>query len=470
MTLTATYDPQLSRVRLVAADLDPRTETVRFERSANGITWSTVRGGEAVPVVGGTARLDDYEFAPNTANTYRATAYSPLTVDTFTRTVADGWGSADTGQAWDTAITGTPADFAVDGAHGTITITDAQTAYWAALDLAVADFDATVEVDFNTTASGAAYAAILAARWLNPDNFYFAWVLAGTDNSITVSIGMHDDAPGVLFENVVTSYSNSGLPRFALRFAGEGSTLRAKLWPASDPEPAGWDIELTDTTHTQPGRIALAAERDFGSTNTGLLATFDNLTVTHAAQPIGQDTTQITPELATVWIKNLARPFLNRAVTVTDWGDIERPARGGVFEVVGRTYPVAVTDVRGSRRFELEVMAPTPADADDLELCLSPGDPVLVHVPDTPDCLVPRTLYAVIGTVTISRRSRRGLRRYFTLPLTEVAAPSPAIVGATITYQGILNAFATYADLLAGNATYEDVAERIGDPAEVIVP
>jgi hypothetical protein len=35
---------------------------INFERSANGIRWTTVRGGTDVPVVGGVASLDDYEF------------------------------------------------------------------------------------------------------------------------------------------------------------------------------------------------------------------------------------------------------------------------------------------------------------------------------------------------------------------------------------------------------------------------
>lgn len=36
--------------------------TVTVERSTDGIRWTTVRGGADLPVVGGVASLDDYEF------------------------------------------------------------------------------------------------------------------------------------------------------------------------------------------------------------------------------------------------------------------------------------------------------------------------------------------------------------------------------------------------------------------------
>lgn len=37
---------------------------------------------------------------------------------------------------------------------------------------------------------------------------------------------------------------------FYRRFRAEGETLKAKAWPASEPEPDGWDAEVTDSTHT----------------------------------------------------------------------------------------------------------------------------------------------------------------------------------------------------------------------------
>lgn len=177
-------------------------------------------------------------------------------------------------------------------------------------------------------------------------------------------------------------------------------------------------------------------------------------------------TNTTTPVLGTVWIKNIIRPFLNRAVTVTDWSDIERRSRNGVFDVIGRTMPVAVTDVRSSRRFDLVLTTATPDEADELDLCLGSGDPILLHVPA--DCPIPG-VYAVVGDVTISRRVRRSPRRYLNLPLVECAAPAPEIVGATNTWSAVIASYATWADLIAANATWQDVLDGVADPGDVVV-
>ena len=176
---------------------------------------------------------------------------------------------------------------------------------------------------------------------------------------------------------------------------------------------------------------------------------------------------QITPALDGVWLKSLARPFLNRKVTVKDYSGVERPARVGVFEVVGRSMPVAISDVRGSRRWTMEVLTHTPAEARDLDLVMASGDPIFVHVPA--DCDVPGG-YVSIDTVTVSRRARRTPRRVFELPCVEVAAPGPDIVGATVTVQTVLATYATCADVLAAHPTCQDLLELIGDPTDVIVP
>lgn len=180
------------------------------------------------------------------------------------------------------------------------------------------------------------------------------------------------------------------------------------------------------------------------------------------------ETQTITPALSTAWLKSIARPWLNRAVTVTGFSDVERPARAGVFDVVGRTMPVAVSDVRGSRRYTLEVKTETPTQRRDLDLLTASGDPIFVHVPDT--CDFPG-MYAVIGDVGMRRGGRvHSDRRYFELPLTEVAAPGPDVVGATITCQGVLNAYATCSAVLAAHATCASLLELIGSPTDVIVP
>lgn len=179
-------------------------------------------------------------------------------------------------------------------------------------------------------------------------------------------------------------------------------------------------------------------------------------------------TATVTPGLDRVWLKSIARPFLNRAVTVYDFSEIALPARGGTFQVIGRRAEVAVTEVRGSRRFDLQLRAATLEEAEAIEFALSFGDVMLVHVPE--GCPVPRSMYAFVGDVSIGRGPKHNTGvRYLTLPLTEVAAPAPELVGYTATYAGLSSAFVTYADLAAALPTYLDVAEYVASPADEVV-
>lgn len=178
-------------------------------------------------------------------------------------------------------------------------------------------------------------------------------------------------------------------------------------------------------------------------------------------------TASITPAQSGVWLKSITRPFLNRAVSVVDHSDIVRPARNGVFEVIGRSYPIAVTDVRGSRRWTMTVKADTVSDADALELVFASGDPMYVQTDGTYD--IPGG-YVVVGDITRRRFGRVSERRWFDLPLTEVAAPGADVVGATSTWETLVAEFGSWNAVLAAFGTWSDVVEYVSDPSVVIVP
>ncbi len=129
--------------------------------------------------------------------------------------------------------------------------------------------------------------------------------------------------------------------------------------------------------------------------------------------------------------------------------------------------PIAVSNVRGSRRWTMYLRTLTAADATNTDLLLASGDVLLVQAP--PSCTV-ETGYVAVGDVERSLHPLRPLRKTFTLPMTEVATPGPDVVGSTSTWQTVLNTYATWADLLATVATWADLLELVGDPSEVIVP
>lgn len=87
MTLAATYDPLLSRIRLAGTFLSPAV-TVVIDRTVDGVTYTTVRGGNGLAVVSQNASVDDYEFPPGLPITYRLRGYDVADALLFTDTAA----------------------------------------------------------------------------------------------------------------------------------------------------------------------------------------------------------------------------------------------------------------------------------------------------------------------------------------------------------------------------------------------
>lgn len=183
---------------------------------------------------------------------------------------------------------------------------------------------------------------------------------------------------------------------------------------------------------------------------------------------INEQTSSITPTLDSVWLKSIARPFLNQRVTEIQRSEREvtRRARAGIFTVVGRTLPIAVSTVRGSREWTMYVRTYTDNDATNLDFALASGDVLLVQAPASCDT---ETGYVSVGDVTRTNHPLRPLKKTFTLPMTEVAPPGPDVVGSSSTWQTVLNTYATWADVLTANLTWADVLTLIGSGSEVIV-
>ncbi len=468
-TITATYDSALSRVRLAIRLLDPYATHVRIERSVNGVVWKPVRGGFDVPI-GLIAGL----------------------TDTMTTASVDSWAPADTGQTY-TLVGGAAADYDKAAGVGTIALPDL-TARHAIASGSFGDVDFSHTVTVPATATGGSYSLHTLARYTDASNWYTLQAVAATDGTVDLFIGR-------MVAGVFTSLASAADPAIyspgnvlGLRFRLVGSRLQGKVWNATTgTEPGAWTVSAVDLSFTS-GSVGVRPARDAGNTNVGLIPAYDNL----VAQTVGVDlddyefaadvlstyrvtamddglvptdieTVTITPTLDQIWLKSPARPFLNRRVTVVNPSDIGRPNRGQDFDVTSRSYPVAVTELRGSRRFPIMLYVDNAADAQTLEFILAGGDVLFIHTPA--DCDVPGG-YVLVGDTLQRRPAGRahGEPRVFVLPCTEVAAPGPDVYAASSTWDSILAAFATWDAVLTAFATWDDVLAFVGSPAEVIVP
>ncbi|PZG14417.1 hypothetical protein C1I95_21735 [Micromonospora craterilacus] len=458
MALTVAYDGQLSRVRLDSTGLFADAP-VRVERSTNGVRWTPVRGGAELVPGGGVLRLDDYEFAPDVPNHFRV--LGPPAHDGFGRTASGTWDTADSGQAWQ--FTGT--EWSVSAGAGRITHASQNTTLINTLPGSYVDTHLRVHTWLGVVPAGASWEAELVARYIDGSNTYRAGVIYNPSG--TVSMWIRRIVAGATTNLVgpqVIATGVTGSEVWIIDFAVAGRSLRAKAWQRDTPEP-GWMQVATDSSLPAAGRVGVRSRRN--AATTGSLTSWDRFVALAPLTPLSGQAGVITPTLGQVWLKSISRPFLNRAVVVKDYSDVERPERAGVFEIVGRSVPVVVHDVRGSRRWTLEILTETPDEAADFDLIMSSGDTMLIHTPAS--CDVPSG-YVTIGTVSAARPARRSRRRVFSLPCVEVAAPGPDVVGATLTCQTLLNTYPTCSDVLAAHPTCADLLDLIGDPVDVVVP
>ncbi|QWF81131.1 hypothetical protein [Amycolatopsis sp. CA-230715] len=464
--ITATYADDLARVRLALTGAPADADYATVERSTDGINWATVRGGATVPLSAGNGNLDDYEFAAGVPNQYRV-SYVDTALPSF---VGNGTPSTADNAPVSPAL---PASTLLDG------------------DLLLL---------LATIRNPAAGTAVAPTGWTTVTTYgnLFVFACRYTPGLTAPTVTFTGGSAGDITTGQIAAFRNTGSV-----LSGVGQASGAGAGIGYPPFYCGPDARLavilawkqaTVTGDTPPivtGRVLAVSSAlgggasAFGYTqnvagntsyNTGTIALSSDATaisrslvLTYGQLPyLTRESTSITPAPSTVWLKNPSRPAVNTPVTVTDWSDITRPARTAVHEVVGRTMPVAVTDVQGSRRFTLTITTGDLAAAGDMDSRLATGD-VLFLQPPGPDCPVPGPLYAVVGDISMSRHSKRARRRFFDLPLTEVAAPGPTVLGDTLLWADVPKNYATWADVQAAVSTWANLQQKLV-PGEVIVP
>lgn len=174
--------------------------------------------------------------------------------DTFERTLATSWGSADVGGRWTHAPNATTV-FSTSGGSGRSTsgATYARTSLLPAVsvrDVAVSSSFSLSEVP---SASAGMTVALLLRRAADSTR-YQGRVRLLPDGSVrlavTKQVGSAQDA-AIGAEVVVPRAAPAAAGRtWMLRVEAEGAaptTLRARVWPAGTPEPTTWDVVRTDS-------------------------------------------------------------------------------------------------------------------------------------------------------------------------------------------------------------------------------
>lgn len=481
MTITLTYFDDLSRVEIGLSGYEDGT--VRVEQSTNQLFWRTVRGGVELPIVSGVATLNDYDgWTPDLQNFYRTIALDPAA-----GLVLPG-GSGNYASTPDTAVLDITGDIDVR-------------AY-----VAPTDYSTSVQTIVGKRNDGAGESSWV--LYINASgNLNFAWwnaseVLTNIDGpNIVANTGVAD---GEWIAVRATLDVNNG--------AG-GKTIRLFWAPTLDGPwtQLGSDFTTAGTTaiFSSSANLEVGA-RDNGTLNIfvgtiGAVEVYNGIDGTVVANPdfAAQDngdtsfvdaagrtwtvngtaeirgtvleTNSITPDLeGEIWLKVVKYPFLNRPVSCIISGDVSRNSRTGIFDIVGRSVPVAVSDYKSSMQFTVAITTRTLEDARDLDLAFALGETMLLHVPqeDVDGCGPVKAVpggFIEIGDVT-QRRAVPGSRIYqFTLPCVIVAKPGPDVIPTTLIWNTVFNLYGGWEATIAANPTWEPLLATVGSPEDTVV-
>jgi hypothetical protein len=466
--LTLTYHDSLSYVTAAATSLPATADVALFERSIDQITWTQVRGGATVAVVGAAASINDYEFEPNIINYYRVSA-----IDTGVPTFVNAGTVAKANNA--SVSPAVPASYAEgdllvtwatvrNSGTGAIVVPTNWTAMyqvdnWALLGKRAGALGSESAPTIAVT-GGAAGADVIAqmAAWRNLELLPAAKANQKNPSAANITYpglyAVQDDWACVLY----LGWRQSSWTSVATL---AGATAEIGDNPSALGTGAGmvWDYQLT-TTPTATASGAFVVTGGSSAISYGIAVAL------RPADYITQTVASVTPYMNAVWLKYVTSPYLNRSVTLVDWADNQRSSRMGLFTLHGARDSVAFQDISSPRTVTMSLWTDTVAERQAIELILDVGGIVLVHVP--PVCAFDGGYFSV-GSYSYERPSHRSLRTLMKIPLTEVAVPDIDIAGTVSTWATLVTNYTSWTTEQSANATWSAVLALTGTPADVLV-
>ncbi len=410
--------------------------------------------------------------------------------DTFTRTVVNGWGSADTGQTYQLVGGTVPGDYDVTAGRGTFTITTNGVPR-EAIVTTVNEANGFLYGFYQhpVVPTGAGHEMDVRVRRVDGSNFLDMRIFINTTNTIQAVVrqvvaGVESN---VVFSSTLTNASGGNIlatDPLKYRIDFWGSILRAKVWKATDPEPATY-AATTAVTFLDAGTISYIGLTSGGSTNAlPITLLWDNHLLTDpcaTATPIEVCSSDVTvPSSGDFRFGDPVRPCND--VTLLLVGGIDPdcvPTQGiffgsmdpaetyaansGAMMPVNDAYPIAVSRTRRAVVSALTVVSRTFADRDAVLNLMAPGSPQLLRGPaqyGIPD----RYLLAADVAVERHMSDHRIQPRSISIPHAAVrrpSGPSQGVCGARVrdlcdiytSWDAMKAAGLTWADLLRGKAS-----------------
>lgn len=191
------------------------------------------------------------------------------TTDSYTRTVANGWGSSESPVlAYDTAGTGGAAsDFSCNGTQAVISSGSKNVTRRIILPVGLAKFDVKFDVKTSVAAAGGTQYILFRFRYQDSSNFYQVRLDIGVGSyGITVTKFVAGVESTVIAGVSLGSYSASDT--FRVRTQANGTSIRIKAWKAAALEPNDWTGTATDSSFSAAGPFHFGVVLDNSNSNT----------------------------------------------------------------------------------------------------------------------------------------------------------------------------------------------------------
>jgi hypothetical protein len=164
---------------------------------------------------------------------------------------------------------GVATDYTVSGTYGAQVLSTLDTTRRTAIPSPGPDVDIYCDMTASAAATGDSLYGAITARMLDANNLYMLRAEFTTGGALLMTVrkmvtGTQTQI-GATYTAPTGTYTPGTFVRF--RFQVTGSTLRAKCWRTTDPEPSSWHIDTTDTALTAANQIGTRSVRITGNTN-----------------------------------------------------------------------------------------------------------------------------------------------------------------------------------------------------------